>query len=112
MQYNLKNTGDYPSTTQDKDKPHQNTAIPDPKISSETFKTEQEEQITQPIANTSRLGPIQDSIIEIEASTNKQQLHTPTAYMLKENSSENQEDEKDSNILGELEYCEEYNELG
>ena len=32
--------------------------------------------------------------------------------MLKENASENQEDEKVSKILGELEYCEEYSELG
>ena len=85
MQYNLKNTGDYPSTTQDKDKPPQKAAIPNLKINSATFKTEQEEQITQPIANTSRFDPIQDLITEIEANTNEQQPHTPTAHILKEN---------------------------
>ena len=31
VKYNLENTGDYPSTTQDKDKPPQKAAIPNPK---------------------------------------------------------------------------------
>ena len=63
MRYNLKITGEYPSKTQDKDKLLQKAAISDPKINSETFKMEQEEQITQPVVNTSRSDPIQDLII-------------------------------------------------
>lgn len=113
MQYNLKNKGDYPPATQDKDKPPQKASIPNPKMNAASAKIEQEEEITQPIANTSRFDPIQDLITAIEAGANEQQLHSPTANMLNDNITDQQKDkEKAINILGELQYCEDCNEFG
>ena len=113
MQYNLKNKGDYPPTTQDKDKPPQNASIPNPKINAASAKIEQEEEIPQPIANTSRFDPIQDLITGIEAATNEQQLHSPAANMLNEIITDQPKDkEKAIHSLGELQYCEDCNEFG
>ena len=104
MQYNLKHTSDYPPTTQDKDKAPQRAVIPDTKINSATLKPIQEQQILKPNISTAKFDPIQDLIQGIE-----QDLHVPTVSMLRE---DKRKDEPEQNILGELEYCTECNELG
>ena len=72
MQYSLENKGDYPSATQDKDKPLQKASISNPKMNTTSAKIDREEEITQTIANISRIDPIQDLITAIEADTNEQ----------------------------------------
>ena len=116
MQYNLKNTGDYPATIQDTDKPPQKAFIPHPKVNAATIKVDEEKRIPQPIVNTTRLDPIQDLISGIEADP-KEHLHNPTAHMLYKTSSQTQKnnidkDRNDNNILSVLEYCETCNEIG
>ena len=87
--------------------------IPTPKINSVIIKFEQEEQPSLPVVDIVKFDPIHVLIITIETNQEETLLHSPIVHTIKENLSIIQTDKvRDPDILGELQYYEEYNEVG